>query len=401
MTTELSQQIQTWRDSGALTPEARLLLAAARAATGDDKDEEWMAVLSRGEIAWEKLLAAVEDHGLRPLLWRLLGTTIPDSIPPKILDDLRQSFQANLGRNLELTGELWKILRLFAEHGIAAVPFKGPTLAVLAYGDLAWRQFNDLDVLVDRADLARAGELLQKRGYQPEVDLSATREKSFLSACTALSFRRPEIRCLVELHWELSPRLLPFDLSCAEIRERPAVVYPGGKQMMTLSPEDLLLYLCAHGARHCWNRLGWIADVSWLIRRHPRLDWIRVLENADRLRSERVLFIGLLLANELLGADLPPEVKRRAQADRAANNLAAQIVTWLLQSDSAGIGMITQDLFYLRFQDGWREKLRYLLRLVAAPNMADWIFLPLPNSLTFLYPLTRPFRLIKTRTRMK
>jgi hypothetical protein len=388
---------KSYRNSGALPLEAELLLAAARGTTDVEMSEELAAALSSDRINWKELLAAANDHTVSPLLWSYLSAIRSGTVPPKILQSLQRSFQLNTSRNVQLTGELWKIIKMFAAHDIVAIPFKGPTLSVLAYGDLAWRQFSDLDVLIDRADLARAGELLEKHGYQPEVDLRFLREESFLLACTALSFRRPEVACLVELHWELSPGLLPFELSFAEIRERAVTICPGGKPMLTLSPEDLLLYLCSHGARHYWSRLGWIADVAWLIERNPQLEWARVLETARRLRSERILFLGLLLASGLLGANLPPDVESRIRADGAANALATQIASWLLLSHSTEIGITARDLFYLRFQDGWREKLRYLFRLVTSPNMADWQFLPLPGSLTFLYPLIRIFRLIKTQ----
>jgi putative nucleotidyltransferase-like protein len=63
---------------------------------------------------------------------------------------------------------------------------------------------------------------------------------------------------------------------------------PGGQTVMTLSPEDLLVYLCAHGAKHVWEKLIWIVDVAGLINRHSDPDWRSVCDLAARHRCERV-----------------------------------------------------------------------------------------------------------------
>src|SRR2546430_17486141 len=54
----------------------------------------------------------------------------------------------------------------FAAAGIAAVPVKGPTLAALAYGDLARREAFDLDILVRRQGVAAAGRPVGSLGYR-------------------------------------------------------------------------------------------------------------------------------------------------------------------------------------------------------------------------------------------
>src|SRR5207244_11975507 len=60
----------------------------------------------------------------------------------------------------------------------------------------------------------------------------------------------------------------------------------GGTLVRTLSAEHLLLVLCAHGAKHCWERLGWICDVAELLRGTPALDLSGMLAQARSLRSE-------------------------------------------------------------------------------------------------------------------
>jgi len=48
-----------------------------------------------------------------------------DRIPQAELDRWQGLYQANARRNLVLTARLLKVLRVFEEHGIRAVPLKG------------------------------------------------------------------------------------------------------------------------------------------------------------------------------------------------------------------------------------------------------------------------------------
>ena len=73
------------------------------------------------------------------------------------------------------------MLEDFENHGITAIPYKGPALALQVYGDLKLRSFVDLDVLVRRSDAARAGTLLAARGYRPHLQLSPAQESIALA----------------------------------------------------------------------------------------------------------------------------------------------------------------------------------------------------------------------------
>ena len=90
--------------------------------------------------------------------------------------------------------------------------------------------------------------------------------------------------------------------------------------MKTFSAEDLLFSLCVHGSRHLWERLGWICDVAELISRHDlRLD--ALLKRAATADTERMFLLGLHLAERLLDAPLPAEVKRRCDSDVRLSSL--------------------------------------------------------------------------------
>jgi len=387
-------KVRQLRETGKFSPESELLLDAA-SVNFADRLADWAETISRRTIRWDVLLAAAEAQGVQPLLWRFLDRMGPTAVPSEVLTQLRQTLTENTLHNLKMTGELTAILDDFAAQGIRAIPYKGPTLAMLAYGDLALREFGDLDILVNCENLPSAGQMLADRGYEAEFALAHLQDMVFLKISNALSFRSAQKQILVELHWTLSPTLFPLKLEAEQMFNNLQTVFPAGRRMETLAIEPLLLYLCSHGSRHCWGSLGWIADIAWLIHRHESLDWNEVIRLAHVTKSRRMLWLGLLLAHELLDTALPETVLRQIKSNTVISRLAVQVCNWLFLPDESIRGVLKRDLFYFGLQEKLGEKTGYLWRLLITPNIADWQFLRLPSALTFLYSALRPIRFLR------
>jgi hypothetical protein len=371
-----------------------LLFASARLASDNGIGMDVAGIVEE-ESVWDRLLAMSASHGMRPLLYRFLSGVNGNAFPDHVTSVLQEFTQRNLRKNLRMTGELVVLLRLFAEHGLNVIPFKGPTLAALAYGDLGLREFVDLDMLIARPDFMRAQELLIARGYQPEVLLNGSQAESFAEACNVMAFWHAEKQISVELHWELSPKHLPFSLDPEWLRERMTPSHPGGQMVMTLSPEDLLVYLCAHGAKHVWERLIWIVDIAGLINRHPDLDWRGVYDLAARQRCERVLFLGLRLARDVTGVSAPAEIEMLMERDLESGRLAAKVIEQFLSSSNSQPSQSAESLFILRLQRRWPDKIRSFARMAITPSVADWLSFPNLRRFSWAYPLLRPLRLMR------
>ena len=144
--------------------EEELLLCCARASMDPERAERMLNLL-RGKIEWELLIEAAERHGLRPLLCWHLHSVAPELVPEDVLVELRRYFYANAAQNFRLTAELLNILALFESHDIPAIPFKGPISAISIYGNLALREFGDLDILIREESMHAAAEVLSSLGY--------------------------------------------------------------------------------------------------------------------------------------------------------------------------------------------------------------------------------------------
>lgn len=161
-------------------PEYELLLLCARLHLDPPRCER-LRTLVRQDLDWDLLLQTALDHALMPLVYHHLRETCPEVALSPALGDWRSQFSQKVAWNLFVTGELGRILSLLEAHGICAIPFRGPTLAAWVYGDLALRQFKDLDLLVHQGDVPRAKELLRFLNYDPVFSLSGSGETAFLT----------------------------------------------------------------------------------------------------------------------------------------------------------------------------------------------------------------------------
>ncbi|HEX8070956.1 MAG TPA: nucleotidyltransferase family protein [Pyrinomonadaceae bacterium] len=380
--------------AGRARPEAELLLCCARARL-DEAQRQRVRALCAGALDWSYVLLLTGRHGLLPLLHAHLNAVCPEAVPPEHRERLRDHARRVAAFNVLLTRELQKLIALFAAHGVEAMPYKGPALAEALYGDAALRQFSDLDILVRRADVRRARDLLLAEGYAPLPPLTEGQQAVLLRTQCNLPFTRERKRLVVELHWAVAaPRFAspfaPDDLWAR--RERGAL---GETPVSLPATEDLLLALCVHGSKHLWERLAWIADVAELLRQRPELDWPRLLRQALATGSDRMMLVGLRLAADLLGADLPADIERAASADPVVAALAARTVRDLFTPALTPSGVRGYFRYQLRARRRLRDKVNYL-RYVVAPTEEDLGRVALPAPLTFVYYLLRPVRLLAT-----
>jgi len=293
--------------------------------------------------ARETLISLAAFHRVAPLLARALPQP-----------ELTAYARSLLPRALLLTGELARLLKGLEAQGIPAIPFKGPALAVQLYNDPALRHFDDLDIIVRPDDFPAAKTYLLSIGY-------LFREAHPFHE--TFSQFRGGIESIVELHWDVMDEDFPLRLDLTGIWARRVPLPLGGAQTSALAPEDLLLLLCAHGSRHLWMRLQWICDVAQLLRRYPALDWVSLLEAARLAGGRRALYLGLFLANDLLGAPLPPQLEQTIRRDAHTAELARRVRRQLFEGPLEIVKPWKEALFPLQLIDRLPDRLAYLPHL--------------------------------------
>jgi hypothetical protein len=371
----------------AITPELQTLLACARTSLCPTQASAIGSAL-HGRFDHARFLSLTTAHTVVPLVYRNLKATCWNDLPAASRTELEDYVTANTGRNRFLTAELIRLLKIFESVGIQAVPFKGPALAASAYGSIALREFTDLDILVRQRDLAPVARMLQERGYQSRERSADMLRAAFLRNECEQGFWGLGDSTLVEIHWRLAQRYFDFPFPLESLWENLAETEMEGCRVLAFPPENQLLFLCVHGARHLWSHLKWICDVAEQIRMFPNLDWQLAFHQAAIARNERTLLLGLALADRLLGADLPPWVRTRVECCPDFAPVIAGIVERLETLAEPGILQIAG--FHMARRAGAFQKLRQCALILACPSGRDWAAGP---ALLPLLALRRPFRL--------
>ena len=261
-------------------PEKRLLICCARVKVQPEIANQ-IRDLASSPLDWDYLFSEAADNSLIPLLHMQLNAVAADKVPALQMGRLKTQTLANTARSLLLTAELIKVMVAFNAGGVGAIPYKGPVLASQAYGDIALRQFEDLDIIVRQADLRRANDVMTNLGYRPKFPwlFSTDAPPSLVPGDYVYIDDAREI--MVELHTERSMRHFPVPPDLGAFTQSLVPVSLSGHEIKTFRAEDALAILCVHGSKHFWERLSWIADISEMIRSHPQLDWNATFRRAE------------------------------------------------------------------------------------------------------------------------
>lgn len=388
-------------------PEIKLLLRCVRTHPNDSTIEH-IKTLVQEDIDWEYLIQTAYKHRVLPIFYWSFTRICSQSIPATFLQQLQCYQYAITQHNLILTSKLLKLLELFEANNIPVIPFKGPILAICAYGDISRRDFCDLDILVRKQDFLKTKELLSAQGYRPYSN-SSEKEATYLS-----SLNEQQQKAYLEYHWELHlvderdrvtvdvhhgmlPKQFSFLFDTEWLWEDAQLKPFANKMVLNFSSEDLIIILCSQGAKDCWQQLNRVCDLAQLIHTSSEINWDRACERAGKLRMTRILLLGLLLAHELLEVELPKTILQQIQANPLLESLASQIYTQLFSPTDSSFQnwKVKSSFFHLRMIEHPWDKIRYCYEHLLVPTIADRVSLPLPKFLSFLYYLLRPMRLIK------
>ena len=378
---------------GDSSPEREVLLWSARIGQAPQEDGDRILEFLAGGLDWPLLRQAAVDHGILPLLYTRLGEVGEHLVPPAERAQIKALYVANARRNLRMTARLLTILKLLREKGIEAIPLKGPSLAEAAYGDVALRQFVDLDILVAEEQILKARDLLVSLGFTPRYTLTKRQESVHMRRDIEYTFRSQKSMFILDVHWRLAPSYYRVDMH--NLLERHALGSLAGFPIPSLAPDDLLLYLCFRGMRDMWDKLGLLCDVAALLRRNQDWDWGPLLEKATSSGLRRTFLLGLALAHDILRAELRPEIAEVLHRDRKLlrprTEMATRFLTGPIGVESPGDWRV--GLFPLRMMDSLSDKFRYCMDRLLLPTARDWEVLRLPDYLFPLYYLLRPLRL--------
>lgn len=357
------------------------------------KDVENLEKVIRSGVDWCALVSLAFYHRVFALVYRNLKQHQPVGVPREVEERLADYFQDNQRRMMEMIAELLCLMEAFEQKGIPVIPLKGPALAATVYGNVALRPAGDLDLLVRRDDIPAALDVLRAAGFsvilhEPGAIATAAQEAAISRFLYHYILFDEERALVVELHFSLSPKKMPFPADPDALIARSATSAIGGRKIRTLNPEDNFLFLCVHGGKHAWSRLEWIVGIRELLRQIDPLDEEKLWEAAEKRNAGLPLLLGLLLVNDLLDPNLAPALTRRARENSVIRKLCQEVRQNL---DQGELIPNAQMRFQLAFCRTLGARLRWLFYSGLQPGHADIRYADV--SLLPLYYLIRPVRL--------
>jgi Uncharacterised nucleotidyltransferase len=366
------------------TREAELILSCvASDAPGAERTKRLRMIVGTG-VDWQVVMRSACKHGVLPAVHRALIPEFASRIPRTVRDWMHREVRGNALRNHYLAAEMVRVCHLLEKHGVRALALKGPALAAGVYQDLALRQFTDLDLLVRYDDLRVAVNVLADDGFRTKAPLNQ------LWGWEATFVREPGLFEL-DLHWRLSPSYFAVTPEGDELWARAVEVNLGPGCVWTLGPDDLMLFLCAHGAKHGWQSLSGVRDVAAAARVH-RYDWEAVTERAKSLGSLRIILLGLLLCRDLLNAPIPESLITAANAEPSVLQAVSRFRQYFVQLGTGGPSLSQRWSIPLAMIPHRWTRLRYALARALLPGPKDFDYLTLPSTWSPLYYLVRPLR---------
>jgi Uncharacterised nucleotidyltransferase len=335
-------------------------------------------------IDWNELLLHARHHSLTPHLahW-LLESAAP--MPVWARTRLKSEFQANLQRNFLLLTEARKILVAWRANGIAGMPYKGPVLAEQLWDSFALRECSDLDFLVRRSDVDRAGKILARLGYAEVCGVANHLRPRLLHNASEEQFRHRETEILLELQWAPAPRTLAVAFDESALWREQITLAVAGDVVQAPDPAVLLGLLAIHGWKHNWSKLIWVADIAALVRRYE-LNWTRVQDAARRQGWMRILALGLEMARRIYGAESP------LIADGGIAALAEELEANLREGRS--IDYVDWHRYMLRARDSWVDQTAQVAKFTFTPGLAEYSAADLPRWAASGYRAVRLARVL-------
>jgi hypothetical protein len=383
-----------WRNyAGTVRPELEINLCCGRALI-DSSAKERVRVLIRNGLSWPDVVAIAARHHLSPIVFEVIAGAGQDLISLEQLKMLREVTTPSTADGMALLRELLRLHQAFEAAQILVIPYKGPLLAWVAYGSFIRREYSDLDFAIEQKYIPDAVTVLKSAGYLPQFDPREAHagQDGIAPGQYALVSHPQEI--LVEFHTERTLRYFPTPIDFQEFAGRLMTVEIGGQRIRTFSIEDTLVMLCVHGAKHFWERLGWVLDIAKLATAQE-VDWTLLMQIAVKLESTRVLLLGLYLAHDLFDAPLPEKLLEEIRRDRTVQELAEKVCEKYADISDPGAGVLARTVFRIRSRDGIGQGLRHTWRLAITPTESDRQEVRLPRWLTPLYMLVRPCRLLR------
>lgn len=318
------------------------------------------------------------------------------------------SREALIGRSTRslIFQDYLKLVAAFKVQNIRMLVIKGPASSFQLYGDPLTREFNDLDILADIADIQSVVPLMLRLGYEP-TDASTLSPTGLDSAFVQkqlhhVNFQKAGRPYLVEIHgktWQEDKEFAPELIEAFFDRSVPL----GDTEDWghTLSCADQATFIIAHGTQHAWCLLHWLLDLAVVMNKQDEALHVALADHIMALGMGRKLKLACSVALSLYPVNIPKPLQAIIDAETTSLALAQYFAIKGLQTGGIGFSsfrniVLRTTIFLPSMTKDLKRKARFIFSLFLTPQK-DIETLPLPRALYFLYLPLRPVFVLSRR----
>ena len=301
------------------------------------------------EMAKNNRVESIVAHTLMDVLGR-------DNVPAHWV----RAHEENFNRISAYLAELDYIANKLAEKGIPLIVLKNGGIARGIYPCPGCCPMGDLDVLVEKRHFQRAHQVLLNHNYHfefrsplEELNIKTAEKNGGAEYWKMLSNGD---KLWFELQWRavagrwIRPKQEP---STEDLMRRSISV--SGTTVRILSPEDNLLQVALHTAKHSYVRAPGFRlhlDVDRIVKGQP-IKWDIFLKNTIALQVKVPVYFSLIIPKVLFGTPIPDEVLTRLKPPVCKEKLISDCLkkAGLFNPDEKKFGKLRYILFNILLYD--------------------------------------------------
>lgn len=353
---------------------------------------DYNANCSVENVNWNLFVDLVKKHRLVSHV--IKNKLTKELVPEPILESLKQIQLDQIKRSLLFNSELLRIHKKLNELKMDHLFFKGSLLSYKLYHDIGFRNFRDIDLLIDAKDVEEAKSIIQNLNYdlfEPKYELSRKQKQINYSISHHYHLRHKKLPIDIELHWNLSNPNSFFSVSTKKLLRLKSMIDFQSYRLPYISNSENLVFLAAHGSVHQFYRLFWLKDFSNLIAQTDIETLKKAWELSQKLKLQKC-FLQACKLSELIFKTEPPEFITTNSIKKWLIQIPLKAIATTELKQQGVFGKIKYPFYRMQLKADIKYYFDLLYRL--RTHFSDWEILNIPENLFFLYYLLRPFLLL-------
>lgn len=305
-------------------PYYQLMLDMAREKRNDEDNQS--ISIRFAELDIEKLYDVCHEHELDGVVGSCalsLGLALPTV--------WRKEYERQKCRQEFLMHKAIEVCKIMDDNGIPMAVLKNGGIMIGMVHDAVKCPMEDIDSLVRKSDFYKAHEILIKNGFKFKFRSEFEFEKldeAYRDGSTEYYIEMPDgEKIWFELAWRaVAGRWIRPDLEPDTDGFLNRSFTPEGTKVHVLAPEDNLLQVCIHTAKHSYVRAPGLRlhmDVDRIVA-HNDIDWKLFIKKVKKTHVCTSTFLSLYIPSVLLKTEIPQwvlEELRSSKTDRLLDML--------------------------------------------------------------------------------